>query len=149
MICVINTNSNTCRIYHYQKHPAQLTLLKEIIHPESKLKKSDYLTSDKPGQYRTDVTSGGGAYSQRTDPKEVEIDAFSREIAKEIDLGRTKNTFEKLILIAPPHMTGCLFQHLNKHAKELIINNIQKDLQHLKDHELLNYLKENAQYPDG
>lgn len=149
MICVVNTNSNSCKIYHYQRNPAQLTLLKELSHPESKVKKSDYLTSDKPGHYRTDVAGGGGSYSQRTDPKEIEIDNFSREIAREIDLGRMRNDFKKLILIAPPHMTGCLFQHLDKHAKELIVNNIQKDLRHLKDHELLDYLKENAQYPDG
>ncbi|MEO8402788.1 MAG: host attachment protein [Gammaproteobacteria bacterium] len=147
MIYVVNTNTNNCKIYHYEKNPARLTLLKEINHPEIKLKKSDYLTSDKPGRYKNDA-AGGGAYQQRTDPKEVEIDNFSRDIARELDQGRTKNNFEKLILIAPSHMTGLLFQHLNKHVKELVINNIQKDLQHLKDHELLEYLQVNAQYPD-
>ena len=147
MIFVINTNSNTCKIYHYNKSPAQLTLLKELKHPESRLQDKN-LTSGKPGKYRSDTAGSGGAFTQRTDPKENEIDNFSREIAKEIDHGRIKKDFEKLILIAPPHMTGLLFQHLNKHAKELIINHIQKDLQHLKDHELLDFLKTHAQYPD-
>jgi len=147
MICVINTNSNTCKIYHYKKSPAELTLLKELTHPESRLK-SENLTADKPGKYRSDTAGSGGAFTQRTDPKEIEIENFSREIAKEIDLGRVRNDFEKLILIAPPHMTGLLFQHLNKHAKDLIVNHIQKDLQHLKDHELLDFLKMHTKYPD-
>lgn len=147
MIWVINTNSNTCHIYDYQKSPAQLTLLKEILHPENRLKKSDYLTSDKPGHYQADGTSGG-AYSQRTDPKDVAIDDFAREIARELNHGRSTNAYEKLIIITPPHMNGLLFHHLDKHVKELVVNSIQKDLQHLTDKELLTILKTDTKYSD-
>lgn len=147
MIWVINTNSNTCHIYHYEK-PTQLTLVKEILHPEIRQKKSEYLTSDKPGHYKSDGSGSGGTYSQHTDPKEAAIESFSREIAKELNHGRNQRSYEKLIVIASPQMSGALFQHLDKHVKELISNNIQKDLQHLKNHELLDFLKTNAQFPD-
>jgi len=148
MLWVINTNTNACHIYHYQKSPAQLTLLKEIKHPENRLKKSDFLTSDKPGHYQSDMSGTGGAFVPHTDPKEVEIDNFSREIARELNHGRTTNAYEKLIIITPPHMNGLLFQHLDKHVKELVVNNIQKDLQHLTHKELLTFLQADAKYPD-
>lgn len=146
MILVITANSNTCRIYHYNKHPAGLTLHKEINHPENKLKNSD-LTSDKSGHYQGG-TSAHGAYSPHMDAKDIKIDNFSREIANELNQERNHNGYEHLILIAPPHVCGLLSQHLNKHVKDLISNHIQKDIVHLPDHELLKFLQENAKYSD-
>jgi len=144
MILVINTNTNDCKIYHYDKHPAQLTLVKEISHPDNKLKNGD-LTSDKEGHYKANQ-SGRGAYSPRTEAKEVEIINFSKEIADDLNQRRNANELERLILIAPPHMYGLISQHLNKHVMSLVSNHIQKDLIHLKEHELLDFLKKNAQY---
>lgn len=143
---VVNTDSNTCKIYQYRKHPDQLTLLKEIRHPENKLRDTD-LTSDKPGHYKSSNTAHG-AYSQPSDPKEIKIDAFTREIAKELDHGRNTQSYTNLILIASPHMCGLLSQHINKHVLDLVAHKIEKDLIHLPDHELLTYLRTHTQYPN-
>jgi protein required for attachment to host cells len=144
---VVNTDSNTCRIYQYSKNPTQLTLLKEISHPENKLRDID-LTSDKPGRYKAS-NSSHGAYSQRTDPKEIKIDDFSREIARELDNGRNTNAYKNLIIIAAPHMNGLLFQHFNKNVKNLVTHNLEKDFIHLADHELLEMLKTHTKYSDA
>jgi protein required for attachment to host cells len=146
MKLVANINSNICRIYHYDKHPAQLRLLKEIDHPENKLKSGD-ITSDRPGHYQS-RTSARGAYSPHMEAKEIEIDNFSREITKELNQERIKKEYDELIVIAPPHMIGLLFQHINKHVKNLVINDIKKDLIHLSDHELLIFLQSHTQYHD-
>jgi protein required for attachment to host cells len=146
MICVIVANANVCKIYHYSKHPLSLTLLKEINHPENRLKNRE-LTSDKPGHYKGGE-SARGAYAPHMEAKEVEIDNFSRQIAKELNQGRNENEFGQFIIIAPPHMSGLLFKHINKHVKDLITNNIKKDLLHLSDRELLGFLQMNAQYQD-
>ncbi len=143
---VANINSNICRIYKYSKNPEQLTLLKEIKHPENKLRDID-LTSDKPGHYKSSGTTHG-AYSQPSDPKEIKIDAFSREIAKELDHGRNTHAYKNLILIVPPHMNGLLSQHMNKHVHDLVAHNIEKDLIHMSDHELLSFLRTHTQYPN-
>lgn len=148
MIWVVAANSVTCRIYHYDKHPAKLTLIKEIFHPENRLKKEDYLTSDKPGHYQGGDASRG-AFSPRTDPKDVEIDNFAREIAKELEQGRKTGAYEKFIIMTTPHMDGLIFSHTDKHVKKLIANNIQKDPQNFSQHDLLNYIVEHAQYPDA
>ena len=147
MIWVVIANSNDSRIYHYDKNHSHLTLIKEINHPELKLKTSEIFTSDRPGKYKSN-NSAHGAYSPHMDPKEVEIDKFSREIALELNKGRNAHAYDKLILITPPHMNGLIYKHLNQHVKNLVINNIQKDLQHFNDHELLNFLKSHTQYPD-
>lgn len=143
---VVNTDSNTCRIYDYNRKPVQLILLKEIQHPENKLKDID-LTSGKPGKYKS---SGGahGAYTQETDPKEIKIQDFSREIAHALEHGRNIHAYKNIILIAPPHMNGLILQHANKHVKELVTHSIEKDLMHLPEDELLNFIRTHTQYPD-
>jgi protein required for attachment to host cells len=145
MIWVVIFNSIECRIYNYKKQE-ELRLLKEIQHPENKLRDIE-LTSDKPGHYKTNLATRG-TYVQRTDPKEIKIEEFVREIAKELEHGRGKNFYENLILISPPHVGGLLSQHLNKHVKELVRNNIHKDIISLPDQELINFLHTYAKYPD-
>ncbi len=147
MTWVVTTDSNTCRIYHYQKKPAEIKLIKEIKHPENKLKNVD-LVSDGPGHYEAS-TSGRGTYSPHMDEKQVLIDNFSREIAKELDHGRNSQKYDNLIIIASPHMSGLLNQHLNKNVKDLISHNIHKDTLHLSDHELLEFIKAHAKFPNG
>jgi protein required for attachment to host cells len=146
MIWVVNSNSNVCRIYDYQKKAGKLILLKEINHPENRMKTGEFLTSDKPGHYQSS-NAAHGTFAPHSDPKEVAIDQFSREIAKELDHGRKTNIYDKLILINPPHMNGLIHLHLDKHVKELVMHNIPKDLLHLPDHELLDYLQINTRYP--
>jgi len=139
-------NSGICRIYKLSKKPYQLTLLKEIVHPESRLRDIE-LTSDKPGHYKAG-DGAHGAFSQQSDPKEIQIDDFSRQIAEALDHGRTIQSYNKLIVVAPPHMDGLLFQHMNKHVKDLITHNIKNDVLHLTEHELSDFLQQHTKWCD-
>ncbi len=144
MIWVINSNSNTCRIYQYNKAHAKLDLIKEIQHPENRLHNID-LTSDRAGRYKS---NGGahGAYEPPANQKEIKADNFMRDVARELNQERNKKSFEKLILIVPAHMNGLLMSHMDKHVQELVISNIQKDLLHLNDKDLLSILETTPNY---
>lgn len=146
MIWVVNCNTSICRIYAYNKSN-QITLLKEINHPENKLKNID-LVSDRPGHYQAG-TMARGAYSPDTDPKQVKIIDFLKEVAKELDHGRNTNAYDNLIIIAAPQTSGLLTQQLNKHVNNLISNHIHKDMIHLNERELLQFVKTHAEYPDS
>ncbi|HSW93231.1 MAG TPA: host attachment protein [Gammaproteobacteria bacterium] len=143
---VVTTDSATCRIYQYSRKTAHLLLLKELTHPENKLRDID-LTSDKPGHYKSSHNTHG-AYSQQSDPKEIKIENFSREIATALDQGRNIHAYENLIIIAASHMKGLLFQHINRHVKDLVTHSIEKDLIHLPHQELLDFLRVHTQYSD-
>lgn len=144
MIWVINCNSNLCRIYQYDKQKPALNLLKEIEHPENKLRNSE-LASDKAGNYK--AGNAHGAYAQASNPKEVVIERFYREIANELEHERSKNSYDQLIVITAPSTNGSLVNHFDKHVKPLISHSIQKDLLHLTDKELLTFLREHTKYP--
>ena len=125
MIWVVATNSVVCRIFQYDKHPEKLTIIKKSDPPENRLKKEAFLTSDKPGHYKSS-TSNRGAYAPRTDPKAVEIDNFARHTAQGwIDFSTCRQT-----------------------RKDTVRNNIQKDPQNITGHELLSLLHTNAEFRD-
>ena len=145
MQLVINANAALCRIYHYTKSPFKLTLLKEIIHPENRLKDSD-IYSDRNGHYQAGEHSRG-AYSPHMDAKAVLLDNFAREITHEINHERMKNGLDGIVIISPPHMDGLLYQHLDKHVKNMVVHNIKKDLLHMKDDALLSFLQLHTRYP--
>jgi protein required for attachment to host cells len=136
----ITANTNSCRIFNYEKKTKKLTLIKELNNPLGKLKGSEIVT-DRPGHYNT---QGGarGAYSAHETPKENEAEHFSQEIAKELDNGRRANQYNELILAAQPHMSGLINMHLDTHVKQCITNNVIKDFMHLSEPELLKALND-------
>lgn len=141
MLWVITMNTNNCRVYHYQKHLKKLTLLKELDHPENRLKNHELL-SDRPGHYNKSKEGSRGSYEPTSDAKENVISHFSRDIAKLLHSAKQDKLYEKLILITHPHMLGLLNQHLDKSIQPLITQTINKDLQTFSEQELLTYLIE-------
>lgn len=139
---LVATDSSTCRLYEYCEKSHQLNLVKEISHPENRFKDIE-LTSDRSGSFK--VNGGApGAFAQASDPKEIKIEEFSKEIAKELDHARAINAYEKLIVVSAPHTNGLLLQNLNKHVKALITHNIKKDILHLKNKELLTFIHDHT-----
>lgn len=140
---VIVANSSSCRIFDYSKANKTLTLIKELYHPESKLKGID-LVSDGPGHYGTGGVARG-KYQPREEPQEAEANVFAREIAELLDADRRANQYKDLILFAPPHMTGLLQKHFNSHVKDFISESYNKDYGYFTEPEILQALLNNSQ----
>ncbi|HHF7368096.1 TPA: host attachment protein [Legionella bozemanae] len=137
---ILTADTSTCRIYKSTTKPYQFSLVKELSHPEAKLRDIE-MTSSKPGRFNTGTTTQG-TYTQQSDPKEIENDNFAREIAEELDNGRNNHDYDRLIIVAPPHMNGLLLQHTNKHINNLITYNIKNDVIHLTEQKLSDFLRE-------
>lgn len=140
---IIIANTNQCRIYDYNKKLNTLKLIRLIDHPENKLKDHE-ITSDRPGHYTASGASGSsrGAFSQPTDPAEIKIDSFARELASQLDEARNDHVYDELGVVMPAQMEGLLNNHLNKNVKALIKHNLKKNVMHLSEPELLKYLNE-------
>lgn len=134
---IVAANTNHCSIYTYQKNG--LDLVKEMDHPENKMANRDLVT-DKPGRYQSGTNQG--AYTSATEPDDVNVEKFAREIATELDNAKNQNKYNELIVVMPAQMEGLVSKHLNKNVKELIALTLHKNMMHLNDNELLNYVKE-------
>ena len=68
-----------------------------------------------------------GAFNEPIDPKDYEQERFAIELAKELDAGRTANSYKNLIIVASPHFHGMLNKHMNEHVAGMVSKHIEKD----------------------
>lgn len=123
---VVIANASTARIFAKKKGNHKLNLIKELEHPESR-KKVRELISDGAGRYNSRGEMVHGAYSRRTNPKEVEADHFANELAKFLDHARSTNDFTKVLLVMPAPFQGMVKHHISSQLLSKISGTISKD----------------------
>jgi protein required for attachment to host cells len=141
MIWVVSLNSSLGHIYSYEPKEHKLTLLNSLTNPSAHLKNSDLLT-DKPGHYQT-MHSAKGAYEAPSDPREVELDRFTKNLADLLKKGLDNHQYKQLILCAPPHVGGILLSNVDKQVEHSLLVNIKKNFAESEPSQLVDYLKEN------
>lgn len=141
MIWIISLNGSLGHIYSYEPDQHNLVFLKSLTNPSAHLKDRDILT-DKPGHYKT-AHSAKGAYEAPSDPHEVELDRFTRNLADLLKKGLNNHQYKQLILCAPPHVGGALLRNLDKQVENALLVNIKKNFAQLDPLQLADYLKEN------
>lgn len=122
---ILVANASLAKLYANLGPNKGLTLVKEMIHPESRQKNSDLVT-DRAGSM-PGVGNGSGSKISQTTPKEHEAKVFAQEIAQELYRGRAKNAFARAIVCAPPAFMGMLNGVLDSPTAQLITDRFEKD----------------------
>jgi protein required for attachment to host cells len=113
---VLVADASRARLYLQTQGSAQISLLEEFAHPESRAKAKD-LMADKPGRSFSSggMTEARSAKEYRTDPKEVEFEKFARELGHRLASHWDAHAFEDLVIAAPPKFLGLLRAALATH----------------------------------
>jgi protein required for attachment to host cells len=131
---IVVANASQARLFENDGPKKGLRLVKEMDHPESREKAAN-LVSDRVGNFQ-----GSGSYAQPTDPKHHEMDRFALEIANELEGGRVKNAFARLVLVVSSPFIGRINQHLTAQVKNKVSETIEKDYTKLAVKELTGQL---------
>jgi protein required for attachment to host cells len=135
---LIVANSSSARVYKVENRHA-LTELRLFDHPESRLRNLD-LVSDKPGrEFESTKVGRHGLESGNTTPQQREFALFAKRLADYLEASYNKNEFEELYLAAGPNLLGLIRQSLSSPLSKVIKAEINKDLTHLKEEEILNH----------
>lgn len=107
--CIIVANASEASIYEAKNERSnQYTLIEKFKHPASR-KKGEELLADRPGHFQTNHDARS-AY-EKSDPKQVEAEKFSCELAHHAKKMHSSNQFNHLILIMPAHIHGFFMKH--------------------------------------
>jgi protein required for attachment to host cells len=117
------------------------SLVREFDHPGSRAKGSEIM-ADRPGRMQQSGSSARPAMEPSTPPKEVEAERFAQELAAVLETGHGRNSFEQLILVAPPQFLGLLRKCLNAPLAKRIVATVDKDLTQVHERELPERLAE-------
>lgn len=96
------------------------------------------LETDRPGRRfggTSGVRHGGGNIEGHhhgvTGEKSTvrhELTLFAKEVARQIETGRARNEFDRLVLVAGPKMLGLLRQSLSPPTQSMLAGEISKDI---------------------
>ena len=136
---ILVANASTARLYVNHGVKKGIQLVKELSHPESREKGSN-LVSDRPGHY-VGAGNGHGSFVSANDPKQNEAERFAQELAREMEHGRTANSYLRAILVAAPAFMGLLKSNLSSQVCKLVSEKVEKDYTKATEKELAGHLE--------
>lgn len=98
------------------------------------------LGRDRPPRGHESATSTRHAIQPRRDLKEAAEEDFVKLVADELDVGHKRKQFDQLVLVAPAGALTGLRRSLNKPVAKLVVDDLQKDLTNVPDHDLTQHL---------
>lgn len=110
-----------------------LTLVEEFQHNNSRKKNSE-LVSDRMGDF------GPGKLLEVTPPKTIEAEQFALKLTSRLDNGRKEDSYQDLVIVAPPNFMGLLNKHMHNQVTKLLSKTIEKDYTQQAEKELVKSL---------
>jgi protein required for attachment to host cells len=102
--------------------------------------RSSDLGRDRPSRVKESANAARHAVEPRRDLHEAAKEDFVKLVAEEIEAEHGRDQFDRLVLIAPPRVLTELKQKLSKPMAKIVVNDLQKDLTKVPDHDLTEHL---------
>ncbi|MEW6677186.1 MAG: host attachment protein [Pseudomonadota bacterium] len=135
---IMVANASQAKLFANKGPNKGLEFVKEFLHPQSRAKTST-LVSDRSG---SNSGPGHGAFVQATDPKHHEAERFAQEVARELDEGRIKNAYDRLILVASAPFMGLVNTRLSGQVRSKVSESIDRDYTRLPVKDLAGHLQQ-------
>jgi protein required for attachment to host cells len=102
--------------------------------------RSSDLGRDRPARVMESATPGRSAVEPRRDLHEAAKEDFIKLVAERLEAEHSSGQFDSLVLVAPPGVLTELKQALSKPIAKLVVDDLQKDLTKVPDHDLAGHL---------
>lgn len=110
-----------------------------ITHPRGRLT-NKALGSDTPGRSFDSHGAARHALGKEHDPAETVAQEFARSLAAQLEAGRTRHAYGKLVLVAEPRFLGLLRAALSPQTATLVSATLDRDLGGTIDRDLPSHL---------
>lgn len=133
-------DSSGARIFEQRGVTHELTLLRQLDHPEGRLK-TEELVSDRQGRSDRSNMHGRTPLGGDYDPKEALREDFANDLAQGLEQDALQEKFHYLVLVSEPHFLGLVKQNLGSHAQRKLRTSLAKDLSQVSHHDMGGHLE--------
>jgi protein required for attachment to host cells len=102
--------------------------------------RSSDLGRDRPARVKESANAARHAVEPRRDLHEAAKEDFVKLVAEQLEAEHKRGQFDSLVLVAPPRVLTELKQKLSKPIAELVVDDLQKDLTKVPNHDLTEHL---------
>jgi protein required for attachment to host cells len=138
---ILVADSSRARIFTTESSKAPLVELKEFDHAESRMHERD-LTSDLPGRSYDSVGQGRHDMEPSTAVKEIEAQAFAREVAEYLESSVKQKRCNRLVIAAAPAFLGLLREIVSQRIRSIIRYEFDKNFTQLTAQQIRRLLPE-------
>jgi protein required for attachment to host cells len=144
---IIIADAARAKIWTQEKTGAPLTALEggDFRNPNSAHHTRD-LGSDRPGRSVESVGGARHAIQSKHDPRRSAAAGFASNVADFVEQKAVEKSYERLVIVAPPHTLNDFRHALGKHASALLVAEIHKDLTKTPTRELPPHLDPAVQF---
>ena len=103
-------------------------------------KRAHDLGVDRPPRTKESASPTRHAVEPRRDLHQAAKEDFVKLVAGHLEEERKRGQFDGLVLVAPPRVLTELKDNLSNQMAKLVVNDLQKDLTKIHDHELTEHL---------
>jgi protein required for attachment to host cells len=137
---VLVANSSIAKIFEIQNMGRKIKKVDELFHESGRLKPRE-VYSDSAGRSFARMGGSRHALSTEVSMHEHEQMVFAKQLMKVLDKGRMLNSFDELVLVAPPKFLGKLNQAMPTPLKNILTQEVNKDFSMSKtDNEVIDHL---------
>lgn len=139
---LLAADSSRARIFELSADDGHLQEVEDMLNPEGRMMDQDINAEPKSRFFGGGRGAQMGHTDQRTEePKQHAAELFSKQVAHWLDDARNEHKFDKLCVVAPPHMLGLLRENLSKEVQKMVEEEIPKDIAGMKEHDMEEYLR--------
>lgn len=124
---VVVASQSHARLFEAPKRAGSLTEIETLTYPEARLKGQE-IESDAPGRAFDSKGTGRHSVGNPHELRHRGAEKFAREIAHTLERGRVEGRYEKLYIVAEPHMVGSLREALKPPTRATIAGETGKNL---------------------
>ena len=124
---ILVADSSRARFFSATSAKSTFNEVTDLANAEGRLHERE-ITTDLPGKGAGKDAGSKHSYENEVSPKQQEIQAFAREIARYLEDAQAANKFDQLILVAAPTFLGLLRKQLSDQVLKKIFFELDKNL---------------------
>ncbi len=123
---ILVADSSRARFFSATSAKSTFNEMADLANVEGRLHERE-ITTDLPGR-GAGKDAGKYSYENEVSPKQQEILAFAKEVARYLEDANTANKFDQLILVAAPTFLGLLRKQLSDQVLKKVFFELDKNL---------------------
>jgi protein required for attachment to host cells len=140
---VLAADSARARIFEWSASDGHLHEIDDLLNPDGRAMEREIDTEPRDPLTRPGGKHAGAnsTYQPASTATQHAAELFSKDVARCLDQARNEHKFDKLCVVAEPHMLGLLRNNLSKEVQKMVEEEIAKDISNMKEHDMEEYLR--------
>jgi len=138
---IVIADAAHAKIWTQEKEKSPLTALDGGEFHADQAHHSRDLGSDRPGRSVESIGGARHAVESKHDPRRLAAARFAKTVADFVEQKAVEKSYERLVIVAPPHALSDFRAALGKQAGALLVAEVNKDLTKIPVRDLPSHLE--------